>query len=66
MGDLMTCMNSGISSSCNSQDHRTAQNCRKRLGEDILNSAKAILRGPTVEESAVVGKIQTDPQLGIT
>ena len=60
MGDLMACMNSGISSSCDSQHHRTAQNCRKRLGENTLDSTKAILCGPAVEESAIVGKIQTD------
>ena len=60
MGYLMACMNSGISSSSDGQDHRTAQNCRQRLGENTLNSAKAILCGPSVEESAVVGKIQTD------
>ena len=65
MGDLMACMNSGVGSSCDGQHHRTAQNCRKRLGEYPLNCAKAILRGPAVEESAIVGKIQTDPQLGI-
>ena len=66
MGNLMTRMNSGISSSSDSQDHRTAQNRRKRLGQNALNSAKAILRSPSVEESAIVGKIQTDPQLGST
>jgi len=66
MGDLMTCMHPGISSSSDSQDHRTAQNCRKRLGENTLDSTKAILCGPSVEESAIVGKIQTDPQLGST
>ena len=60
MSDLMACMNSGISSSSDSQDYRTAQNCRKRLGENTLDSTKAILCGPAVEESAIVGKIQTD------
>ena len=66
MGNLMTRMNSGISSSSDSQDYRTAQNRRKCLGQNALNSAKAILRSPSVEESAIVGKIQTDPQLGST